>query len=94
MPFCHSLKSYVLEMVSIRRSKATRKEETNRVATIGQKKKSQFEGEVHQNQKTSEPYTCFSLKKQPQIKTTRKVVLMYQFDDYEERDFVKKAKKT
>jgi hypothetical protein len=47
MPFCHSLKSYVLEVVSIRRSKATRKEETSIVATIGQKKKSQFEGEVH-----------------------------------------------
>jgi hypothetical protein len=39
MPFCHSPRSYVSEVVSIRRSKAIGEEETSKIATIGQNKK-------------------------------------------------------
>jgi len=60
MPFYHSFRSYVLEVVSIKRSKAIGKEEIGRAATRGQKKKRQFEREVHQKQKTCEPYTHIS----------------------------------
>jgi hypothetical protein len=39
MPFYHSPKSFVLEVVSIRRSRITREEEIGKVASRGQKKK-------------------------------------------------------
>jgi hypothetical protein len=39
MPFCHSLKSFVLEVVSIRRSKITREEKIGKITSRGQKKK-------------------------------------------------------
>jgi hypothetical protein len=39
MPFCHSPRSFLLEVVSIRRSRITGKEETSRIASRGQKKK-------------------------------------------------------
>jgi hypothetical protein len=46
MLFCHSPKSYVLEVVSIR-SKITEEEETCIATLRGQKKKKYFKGEVH-----------------------------------------------
>jgi hypothetical protein len=39
MPFCHSPISFVLEVVSIRRSIITREEEINKIASRGQKKR-------------------------------------------------------
>jgi hypothetical protein len=39
MPFCHSLKSFVLEMVSIKRSKIIREEKIGKITSRGQKKK-------------------------------------------------------
>ncbi len=48
MPICHSFRSSISEMVSIRRSKATKE------------KKGEFEREVHKKQKTSKPYTHLS----------------------------------
>jgi hypothetical protein len=50
MPFCHNFKSYVLEMVSIKRNIATWEKEASR-ATWGQEKKGEFEGEVHKNKR-------------------------------------------
>jgi hypothetical protein len=47
MSFYHSPKSYVLEVVSIRRSKIIVKEEIGKASSKGQKKKKQYEGEVH-----------------------------------------------
>jgi hypothetical protein len=47
MPFCHSPKSFVLEMVPIRRSRVGGEEETSKIASRKQKKKRQFKGEVH-----------------------------------------------
>jgi len=47
MPFFHSFQSFVSKLVSIRRSKITGKEETCRLASRGEKKKKQSEGEVH-----------------------------------------------
>jgi hypothetical protein len=46
MSFCHSPRSYVSEMDSIR-SKIIGAKETSRLASRGPKKKKQFEGEVH-----------------------------------------------
>jgi len=47
MPFCHSPRSLISKVVSTRRSRATREEQTNRVATRGQKEKKQYKGKVH-----------------------------------------------
>jgi len=47
MPFYHSLRNFVLEVVSIRWSKITGEEETGRTTSRGKKKKRQFEGKVH-----------------------------------------------
>jgi hypothetical protein len=46
MPFYHSPKSFVLEVVPIR-SKVIREEKTSKIALRRQKKKRQFEGKVH-----------------------------------------------
>jgi hypothetical protein len=47
MPFCHSTKIYVLEVVSIRRNIIIGEEETCKITSRGQKKKRQSKGEVH-----------------------------------------------
>jgi hypothetical protein len=47
MPFCHSPRSFVSKVVSIRRSKIIGEEKTSRTTSRGQKMKRQFEGEVH-----------------------------------------------
>jgi hypothetical protein len=47
MAFCHNPWSYVSKVVSIRWGKITWEEETSKVASTWQKKKRQFEGEVH-----------------------------------------------
>jgi hypothetical protein len=47
MPFCHSPRSFVSKVVSIRRNKTIGKEETSKTSIKGQKKKREFEGEVH-----------------------------------------------
>jgi len=44
MPFCHSLRNFVSKVVSIRRNKIIREEETCKIVSRGQKKKRQFEG--------------------------------------------------
>ncbi len=55
MPFYYCPKGSISKMVSTKRSKATREEEANRVATGGQEKKGDSKGEVYKKQKTSEP---------------------------------------
>jgi hypothetical protein len=47
MPFYHNPRSFISEVVSIRRSRITREEETSKMISRGQKKKRQYEGEVH-----------------------------------------------
>jgi hypothetical protein len=47
MTFCHSPRSFVSKVVSIRMSRIIGEEETGRTTLKGQKKKKQFEGEVH-----------------------------------------------
>jgi hypothetical protein len=47
MPFCHSPRNSISKVVSTKRSRATREEETNRVTTRRQKEKRQSKGEVH-----------------------------------------------
>jgi hypothetical protein len=44
MPFCYSLRSPILEVVSTRRSRATREKEASRVIKGGHEKKGEFEG--------------------------------------------------
>jgi hypothetical protein len=39
MPFYHNPQSFVLEVVSIKRGRITREEETSKMASKGQKKK-------------------------------------------------------
>ncbi len=60
MPFCYCPRGFVLKMVSSLRSRTTGKEETHIVATRGQKEERDSEGEVYQEQETSESYTYFS----------------------------------
>jgi hypothetical protein len=55
MPLCHSSKSFILKVVSIIRSRIKGEEEIGIVASWGQKKKRQYEGEVHEEQKAFEP---------------------------------------
>ncbi len=47
MPFFHNPRSFISEVVSIRRSRIIKEEETSKTASRGQKKKRQYEGEVH-----------------------------------------------
>jgi len=47
MSFCHSPRNSISKVVSTRRNKATREEETNIAATKGQKEKRQSKGIVH-----------------------------------------------
>jgi hypothetical protein len=60
MSFYHNT-NYVLEVVSIKRSKTTREKEVG-IAKWRHEKKGEFEGEVHKKQKTFETYTHLSLK--------------------------------
>ncbi len=55
MSFNYCPGGYVLEVVSIRRSKTTRKEEVDRITTGWQEKKGYSKGEVYKKQETSEP---------------------------------------
>ncbi len=59
MPFCYCPKSFVLEVVSTRRSKTTR-EEVDRTTIRGQEKKGNSKGEVYKKQTTCKPCTNFS----------------------------------
>jgi hypothetical protein len=63
MPFCHSPKSFVSKVVSIRRSKITGEEKIGKITSRGQKKKRQFEGKVIMNKRPLDP-THMSLKKE------------------------------
>jgi hypothetical protein len=59
MPFYHSPRSYVSEVVSIR-SIITREEETCKITLGERKKKIHSKGKIHQEQKAFEPYTHLS----------------------------------
>jgi hypothetical protein len=48
MLFCHNFISFVLKVVSTKRSIAIGEEETCKVAIRGQEKKGEFEGKVYQ----------------------------------------------
>jgi hypothetical protein len=84
MAFCHSHISFVQKVVSIR-NKIIGEEETCRLASRGPKKKRQSKGELIKNKKPLN-FTHISPKKEKQleIRTTRREVLMSQFDDDEE----------
>jgi hypothetical protein len=47
MSLCHSPRNSISKVISTKRSKATREEQTNKAATRGQKEKRQSKGEVH-----------------------------------------------
>jgi hypothetical protein len=60
MPFYHSVRNSILEVVSTRRNRTIGEKETCRATTKGQEKKGEFEGKVYKKQKTFQPYTHLS----------------------------------
>ncbi len=60
MSLYYSPKSFVSEMVSIRRIKTIGEEKVSKATTRRQQKKGKYEGEVYQKQKTFRPYMHFS----------------------------------
>lgn len=94
MPLCYCPKGYVSEMVSTRRSKAIKEEETDITATWGQEKKETLKERFIKNKRIlNPPYIYLKKEKQSKTKTTRRTFLMSQFNDDEEKETLLKRQK-
>jgi hypothetical protein len=88
MPFFHIPSSFVSGVVSIKRGKITRKEKTNITTLKGEKKKNNLRERFIK--KKFPMHVSLKKEKQPKTKTTIGVVLMFQFDDDEEKKTLQK----
>ncbi len=87
MPFCYCPKSFVLEVVSIKRSRAIGEKKKIEQPQEDKRKKDIMRERFIKNKRPLNP-TYISSKKEKQFKTktTRRVILMSQSNDDEERE--------
>ncbi len=94
MPFCHSLRSFVSEVVSIKRNKNIGEEKQAKQPQVDKKEEKVYERGLLRTKGLLTLHTFLKKrKKQLQIIITRRVVLMSQFNDDEERKTLQKRQR-